>query len=341
MILIDSLYINNGGGKILLDYLVERIEQKTELVYYIFDKRCENSYLNIPVCRKIYMESSLLKRHKFYMENKHRFSSVLCLGNLSPSLKLDIPVYTYFHQKIFLKVPTEFGLKQKLTFRLKTFVFKKLLRNTTKLIVQSPLMRDGLLKKVELSQDKVLCIPFYPCEDLINSSYIREKYTFIYVSNATPHKNHLRLIEAFTKFYDEYKIGKLIVTVSETYKEVFDLVSDLKAKDYPILNLGFIGRDDLISNYNKAEYLIYPSLDESFGLGIVEAIDCGCKVIGADLPYMYQVCTPSILFNPKDTNSIYNAFLDTLNGNVQPTLKIIDNEVDKLIDLLNFHQCKQ
>ena len=28
MVLIDSVYINNSGGKALLDYLVDKIEQK-------------------------------------------------------------------------------------------------------------------------------------------------------------------------------------------------------------------------------------------------------------------------------------------------------------------------
>lgn len=334
MILVDSLYINNGGGKILLDYIVEKLEERTESVYYIFDKRCENDFSEIPFHRKIYMESSLLIRHKFYTKNQNKFSSILCFGNLAPTIKLNIPVYTYFHQPMFLNVPKEFGILKKVVFTIKTIIFRKLLKNTCKLIVQNEFMKNKCLKKFGLKEDEIICIPFYPNEDLFKFSNIREENTFFYVSNATPHKNHLRLIEAFKKFHDNYKTGKLIVTVSENYKKIYNLIEDLKSFGYPIVNLGFVDREELIYNYHKSEYLIFPSLEESFGLGIVEAIDCGCKVIGSDLAYLHEVCRPSITFDPHDTNRIFNSFINALNKKVQPTVKKINNDVDILIDLL-------
>ena len=39
MILIDALYINNGGGKVLLDYLVEHLEVTNLPIYYLLDKQ--------------------------------------------------------------------------------------------------------------------------------------------------------------------------------------------------------------------------------------------------------------------------------------------------------------
>ena len=38
MILIDALYVNNGGGKILLDYLIsELLKNNTDNIYFLFD----------------------------------------------------------------------------------------------------------------------------------------------------------------------------------------------------------------------------------------------------------------------------------------------------------------
>lgn len=334
MLLIDSLYINNGGGKILLDYLVENTENENINCFYIFDKRCENDYLNINSDRKVYMDGNILKRHQFYIKNRDKFSIVLCFGNLAPTIKLDIPVYTYFHQPMYLNIPKEFTLKQRLKFELKTFIFSKLLKNTSKLLVQHDLMKQKSIKKFSLKPDDVLTLPFYPDEDLIKDSNIRETNTFIYVSNATPHKNHVRLLEAFIKFYDEYKQGKLIVTVSETFNEIYYYIKELIKEGYPIENIGFVGREELIKNYHKSEYLIFPSLEESFGLGIVEAIECGCKVIGANLPYMHQVCEPSIVFNPLDIKSIEKAFEKAIIKEEKVTTQKIFNQIDQLISLL-------
>src|SRR5690606_13519896 len=118
---------------------------------------------------------------------------------------------------------------------------------------------------------------------------VREKNTYLFVSNATDHKNHKNLIEAFCKFFDKQQVGKLILTVSDFYAETFALIGKKIDEGYPIENIGFVKRDELGEIYQNAEYLIYPSLAESFGLGLLEAVDQGCKVIGADLPYTYAV----------------------------------------------------
>jgi glycosyltransferase involved in cell wall biosynthesis len=55
-------------------------------------------------------------------------------------------------------------------------------------------------------------------------------------------------------------------------------------KGFPIINHGFIPRDKLGMIYGRAAFSIYPSLTESFGMGIVEAIENQCNIIGSDLP---------------------------------------------------------
>ena len=41
MLLIDAIYINTGGGKILLDYLIEELEKTDKQIFYLLDKRIE------------------------------------------------------------------------------------------------------------------------------------------------------------------------------------------------------------------------------------------------------------------------------------------------------------
>ena len=50
MILIDALYINNSGGKILLDYLVNRL-MPYDNVFFLFDDRSVESYNHVPGSR--------------------------------------------------------------------------------------------------------------------------------------------------------------------------------------------------------------------------------------------------------------------------------------------------
>ena len=85
--------------------------------------------------------------------------------------------------------------------------------------------------------------------------------------------------------------------------------------------------------------MIFPSLAESFGLGLIEAIECGCKVIGADLPYTYEVCEPSIVFDPMDDESIFEAFEKSLDDAVKTSSPKIRNNINELINILQDNPC--
>lgn len=335
MILIDALYINYGGGKILLDYLILQLKKSNLDVYFLLDDRIIGKHPEIDPDRVEYLKGNFIKRQVFYRENKHRFTKVFCFGNLPPNIRLKATVFTYFHNLIYLNVPKEFPLKEHLKFKLKISILKWITKNTDYWLVQSDLIKDKLQQKMHLKSESIKVMPFYPQFEELNSIVTREKNTFLYVSNATPHKNHKRLIDGFCKFYDKNKKGKLVLTVNEDYPALLDLIQDKIVQGYPINNIGFVDRLTLQKAYLSSEFLIFPSLTESFGLGLIEAIECGCKIIGADLPYMYEVCQPSLTFNPLDENSIFNAFENTLNNEtIRPSLAKIQNNINQIISLL-------
>lgn len=100
----------------------------------------------------------------------------------------------------------------------------------------------------------------------------------------------MHLINAFCRFYDKHQQGKLIVTLPEEFKQIIQLIEQKKAEGYPIRNVGYLNRKQVQQIFLQSEYHIFPSLTESLGLEIIESIVCGCKVIGADLPYMHAAC---------------------------------------------------
>mgnify|MGYP003434825814 CR=1 FL=1 len=334
MILVDALYINSGGGKVLLDYLIQELEKTDKKIYYLLDNRIKDNIQQIKDTNKVlYLPASFNKRHLFYKENKNLFSTVLCFGNLPPNIRLKAKVYTYFHQLLFLKIAGDLSAKQKVLYWLKTKILNHLKKNTDYWLVQSSLVKNGLVKKYGIASDKILELPFYPPFDNPVSS---QKFpnSYLYVSNANPHKNHGRLIEAFSKFYEKHNKGVLTLTVSDDFTELVNLIQTKQKKGIPIKNIGFVPRQNLQKLYAESEFLIFPSLTESFGLGLVEAIESNCKVIGADLPYTYAVCEPSLSFNPWQTESIIEALSLSLQTN-EITKSKVKNEISTLINLLD------
>lgn len=335
MLLIDSLYVNNGGGKILLDYLVAEIEKNEIEAFYLFDFRCKTSYGNVPRNRKLFMKATLRNRFKFYNAHKHIISKVLCFGNLPPSMRLTAKVYTYFHQPMYLDVPKEFSLIEQLKFKLKIAIVKLTAKNSNFWLVQSNVIKERVQSKFHVKSESVSILPFYPRFETLEGTIVRELNTYLYVSNGTPHKNHKRLINVFCEFYDKYQKGKLIFTVNREFSEVFELIQNKIEQGYPIDNIGFVDRLTLQKKYMSSVFLIFPSLTESFGLGLIEAVECGCLVIAADLPYTHEVCIPTLQFDPLDSKSIFNALENSLTvENLQPSIPIIANNIDKLINLL-------
>jgi glycosyltransferase involved in cell wall biosynthesis len=338
MILIDALYINNGGGKVLLDYLMQELNKLDTQIFYLLDKRIENIYYPINEKSEIlFLEPSYFKRKNFYVANKDKFSRILCFGNLPPNVRNNKAIsYTYFHQPLYLGLPDNMPVKEQIMFWIKTKVLNSVKKNTDYWLVQSDLIKSKFCERFKIDQEKVLLMPFYPpFQDNIQETVEREKDTYVYISNASIHKNHIRLIDSFCKSYDIYKKGTLTLTVSEEFPELCRIINEKQKLGYPINNLGFIKRDELKIIYQSHEYLIFPSLAESFGLGLVEAIENGCKVIGADLPYTYAVCEPSIVFNPYDEKSMIDAFSLSFGNNIKHSVNKITNNIKQLINLLH------
>lgn len=65
MILIDSVYINNGGGLVLLKYLVNSLKNRQD-IFYLFDDRVSNIFELSSLANKKFISNSILERHIFY-----------------------------------------------------------------------------------------------------------------------------------------------------------------------------------------------------------------------------------------------------------------------------------
>lgn len=334
MILIDSVYINNGGGVVLLKYLISNFSNRND-VFFLFDKRTKCLFGNFYINNSAFISGSLYERYCFYKVNKEKFNKVLCFGNVPPPLRLKAKVYVYFHQKLFLSLPEDFSIKNKIIYFLKQNILNFFKKNADLWLVQSNSVAEDLSSKYKLNkEEQVVVAPFYPPLDFLNSTKEIKINSFLYVSNSSPHKNYYKLIESFCLAYDQVQQGTLTVTVPETDISLCDFIQKKINLGYPIKNVGFIEREKLTELYLSHEYLIFPSLAESFGLGLAEAIDGGCKIIAADLSYTHEVCEPSLVFDPYSIESMKNAIVIAVHDELPYAKKLIENDISKLIQLL-------
>jgi glycosyltransferase involved in cell wall biosynthesis len=332
MILIDALYINTGGGKVLLKYLIDNLPKTNQNIFFLLDNRLENEYKDLKI-NSIFIKNSLFKRHLFYIKYKSKLNTVFAFANLPPTIKLNCNVITFF-QNVLLVDNSFTSIK----FELKKLIFYFLVPNSNLWIVQTAYVKNLLQRKIG-RRNNILILPFfetYPPPNIISKRNISvsDDLRFIYPSSGESHKNHENLFKAFAivnKIHPKYT---LTVTVGKEYTKLISIISDFNYQNVKIVNVGNISKDDLILEYTKADICLYPSLNESFGLGLIEAAQFGLPIFASDLPYVKEVVKPSCFFDPLDEKSIATTMLN-YHDNILNNVKIIvDNQFFIICNLI-------
>lgn len=108
----------------------------------------------------------------------------------------------------------------------------------------------------------------------------------LYVGGISPHKNLNTLIDAFKRIADADLKRPLKLVLVGDYKDdpFFSAYPRLKTQvvelglQEKVTFTGFIPDEDLACLYNAATLLVFPSLEEGFGLPAIEAMACGTPV---------------------------------------------------------------
>ncbi len=328
MLLLDALYINNSGGKVLLDLLVEALYATQKEVYYLLDERCKGDYPYLPENNVCYLKATITNRKIFYKQKGNTFKKVLCFGNIPPTRPLKATVYTYFHNINLLTQPQSLTLKAKLLLRAKGLYIQFLKKNTDIWLVQSENMQSILKREFKIDETSIEIYPFYKPTEKIEGK--RPSDSYFYISNGNPHKNHKTLLDAWEILFSEGKNFQLSLTVTDAYPQLKSRINQLKAKGLMIENHGWVKPEEL---YKSHQYLIYPSLAESFGLALVEAIEAGCEVIGAELPYTYAVVKPLATFDPLSAKNIAEIVAKSSEYKMHSSV-VVKNRIAELITKL-------
>lgn len=329
---IDALYINESGGLHLLEYLVTELLKRDLPFHLVADSRCKGIFDYLPSIE--YHDASLNIRKKLYNCDFSNYSSVLCFGNIPPSVALSIPVYTYFHNINLLTLSEAHSLKLKAISWLKREVFKYYKRNTNYWLVQTSNTATELIRHLEEQSDRVLLMPFYELPDYFASiAEITHGDDYVFIALNVPGKGHKELLEAWKLLHKKDINKTLHLTVQKESPFVEEIIK-VQKEGVKVINHGKIPFNEVLELYKQSKAIIYPSHNESLGLGIVEALTAGCDVIGSDLPFLHSICNPSAVFNPNSVESIADAVERYENGICAKSKLLIHNKIDDLIDLI-------
>ena len=148
----------------------------------------------------------------------------------------------------------------------------------------------------------------------IVASYGVTKPFVLFVSSLWPYKNCDGLLRAWALARAELGDRQLAIVGAgrdEKYlASLHSLAAELGIAD-DVVFVGGVPLDETVYFYRAADVFVYPSLNETFGLPILEAMACGCPVVTSDTSAMPETAGgAAILADPKDPASIARAIVE-------------------------------
>jgi len=343
-IIIYAPNIHLGGGLILLRALFQSLSNVNNIIIFVDERGYKElgannfpqTYLVKPTfIDRLYNEIILSKISR-------PGDVVLCFHGLPPLFKNLGKIIVYQQNALLVNFNLLFGYKSITAIRiycerLISYIFKF---RVSEYIVQTQNMANILRKWYGSSPSKrelplkISVMPF-----AVHYTYkpeTKKTWDFIYVADGLNHKNHDRLLDAWSLLAKEGIKPTLLLTIPFECINLINKINLLKSQGVNIFNVGPQTHDKLHTIYSESKALIYPSLIESFGLPLFEASTLNLDIIASELDYVYEVCKPIFTFDPYSISSIarsikrYLGLMDECNAIYTPaqfTKMLIENSL--------------
>ncbi len=273
---------------------------------------------------------------------------LFCTDNIVPFVHLGYKTIPVIHDAFFFENPGHYN-------RIWLWFYKNLAipaaRRSAFVITPTLYATDRIQHYTGISREKL--VPVYEGpkslamvvdQDLQGSKVLKEfDFTpgdyILHVGVMDKRKNIPALIDAFKKLKDDGYSGKLVlVGKADSVKLNNDshaIAEAIRKAGLPndIVITGYLSDADLAFVYSAATIYVFPSLNEGFGIPILEAFKYRLPVLVANNTCLPEVGGPAVItFNPYDTEDIFQKMKVVLEN------KELQNEMSQkgLLRLENF-----
>ena len=314
------------GMDIVALELIRHLQQiDTYNQYYIFVKQdVDNTY--IPEASNFEIVTvpgqTYLDWEQLYLPKAIKRTGVELMhftSNTAP-VRCAVPRVITLHDVIFMeKMPFKGTNYQKLGWAYRRWIVPKVINHCAQVITVSHYEKAQILEKFPHLKNQLSVVHngvAASFEELNPSQYehlhekiIPKKFLF-FLGNEAPKKNMQNVLLGYAR-YVENAHNPLPLVIAETVpKQLRDWLAKLHLNwlaNYIVLPC-YIPNHQIAQWYNQAAAFLYPSLRESFGLPILEAMACGTPVITSNTSAMPEVAgDAALLVDPHQSNEITQA----------------------------------
>ncbi|MFN8282456.1 MAG: glycosyltransferase family 1 protein [Chitinophagales bacterium] len=246
-----------------------------------------------------------------------------CTGARYPNRKImqtDIPWIVTLHGAANLSMPLKYTFGDSFINKVKGFFinakrrfFWKIYKHqVAHIITVSNFAKEEIMDELHLDANQISVI-YHGYDDNLFFRQSGAKDHLFHVSVYQPIKNIERMIDAYQQIKDPNKLPFLIVCPNYPNK----------MNDPKITMITTAVESKQIAKFMKAAYaFVFPSIRESFGMPLLEAMACGVPVITSNTSACEEIAKDAaILVNPTKTNEIQAAMQTVMNDkNLHDTL---------------------
>ncbi len=306
-----------GGGAVLARALFKEIEkEKIPSAVFIDDRYTGEIPSHMNVIRVAPTLRSRLSAEYKLNELALAEDTVFSFGNLPPLLKLKAKSIVYLHNRNLLPGVdiSNFPFKARLRQYIERLWIRTLASNADYFAVQTRSMKKAF---EQVSSIPCHLLPFVPNEVFdIPKSTSAAQYDFLYVASSDPHKNHEKLLEAWELLAKKDLFPSLVLTLPSSATTLLKRLEQLKENPkIQIHNFADLPYAQVVGLYSQCKAFIFPSLQESFGIPLIEANQAGLPILASNLDYVHDIVKPALSFDPSSSSSIALTVASYLNAN--------------------------
>ena len=263
---------------------------------------------------------------------KHGCEVLHCTSNTAP-LSCGIPTITTLHDiiymesaygKIFSSDATNY---QKFGNAYRKLIVPRVVKTSQKIITVSNFEKNRIADFFGMKGDDRLTAVyngvsehFRTVLDKAELKRVKEKYGlpdqyFFFLGNTDPKKNTRGTLKAFADFLKQTQSSYKLVMLDYDRVELENLLTEMGEKKLinEIVLTGYVTNTDLPAIYSQCTIFLYPSLRESFGSPMLEAMACGVPVITSNTSSMPEVSgNAAHIVDPHKTEEITKGMIKIL-----------------------------
>lgn len=253
-----------------------------------------------------------------FLIKKHRIDLFHGPSNILPLIKpRGVKYVLTVHDLTFLLMPELYHPLFTLYYK---YAVKRSLHIADVVLADSENTKEDILKHYGTDPAKIKVL--YPGSNetfLKNIMGGESLYKFKYFFTLATHekrKNISTILKVMGAHSDSFQGLKFIIIgriSDENRSKLTSIIETYKLSERVIL-YDYVSEAELQRLYTYAEFFIYPSLYEGFGLPVVDAMACGCIPAVSDNSSLREIVrNKSLRFDPRDVESIWGVISCILN----------------------------